>query len=86
MSETEPPQLGVHRIVRKRVPLPKAFRDEIKCWRLSFGEESMLRVFVACVATRMKGENPDDLAQGKNGVAVENQGDKADNGFPVGNG
>jgi len=49
----------VDAIVIKRVRFAKAFQDEIKCWKLSIDEDAMLRAFAACVAVRMKGENPE---------------------------
>ncbi len=43
--------------------LVKAFREEIKLWKLSRDEDIMLRVFVACLSERMKGRDPGDLTQ-----------------------
>lgn len=36
----------------------KAVREELKAWRLSFQEESMLLAFAVCVDLRMKGIDP----------------------------
>lgn len=48
--------------VVRRINFLKAFRTEIKRWkRLSQQEDALLRIFCACVAMRMRGEDPDTL-------------------------
>ena len=41
--------------------LEESFRAEIRQWRLSAEEESMIRMIVVCVAIRMRGEKPSDV-------------------------
>lgn len=43
--------------------LVKAFREEIKLWKLSHDEDILLRVFVLCLSERMKGRDPADLTR-----------------------
>jgi hypothetical protein len=46
----------------RRMNFLKAFKAEIKHWkRLSQEEESLLIAFCACVAMRMRGEDPETL-------------------------
>ena len=46
----------------RRMSFVKAFKAEIKCWRrISQEDDALLRTFSACVAMRMRGEDPDTL-------------------------
>jgi len=46
----------------RRMNFLKAFKTEIKHWkRLSQEEDALLRIFCACVAMRMRGEDPEAL-------------------------
>lgn len=44
-----------------RMTFEKAFRAEIRQWKLSMEEESLIRMVAACVAIRMNGRKPSDV-------------------------
>ena len=48
---------------KSQTVLARAFRQEINCWRLGFEEECLVRMFVACLSERMKGNDPALLTQ-----------------------
>ena len=48
---------------RSQAKLVKAFREEIKFWKLSYDEDTLVRMFVACLSERMKSRDPADLTQ-----------------------
>ena len=43
--------------------LVKAFREEVRLWKLTHDEDILLRVFMVCLSERMKGRDPADLTQ-----------------------
>jgi hypothetical protein len=67
-KDAEPPAAGrrVEPLVGRRLSFLKAFKLEIASWkRLTIEQESMLRMFSACVAMRMRGEDPKNLLMEK---------------------
>ena len=62
MSISEAQSDQVEPLVGRRMSFAKAFKAEIMEWRrLSKDDESLLRMFSACVAMRMRGQDPATL-------------------------
>jgi hypothetical protein len=41
--------------------LPEAFNAELKQWRVTFEQESLLRAFCVCLSERLAGRDPTGL-------------------------
>lgn len=48
---------------RSQAKLVLAFREEIKLWQLTYDEDILVRMFVACLSERMQGRDPAELTQ-----------------------
>jgi hypothetical protein len=51
---------------RAKMTLPEAFNAELKQWRVTFEQESLLRAFCVCLSERLAGRDPAALLPKKN--------------------
>lgn len=72
-SKTDVDPAPLDPLVGRRLRFLPAFKAEIKQWRrLSNEDESLIRMFCACVAMRMRGEDPATLLERHDETIVAN--------------